>query len=75
MAKRFKKVPWLLSTRQFCDRYDFVSMNSLRWQIHRAEALGLQNVFKRFKNHRRVLVDVQAYFEALGYSLNEGADE
>jgi len=58
-----KKIPNLLTVKQFCSQHSWPSESAMRSYIYRAEELGLSPAINRFR--RRVLINVELFFEII----------
>ena len=56
--------PDLLTVKQFCEKYSWITEGSLRWKIFHAESSGLSKAIVRF-GKRRLLISEKEFFDWL----------
>lgn len=59
------EIPVYLGVKEFCEKFPFIKETTLRWQIHTKAALGISDVFIKPFGQRKVLVDVERYFQLM----------
>lgn len=60
-----KNHPIYMGVKEFVEAFSSVTEKSLRWQIHKKKEFGLDDVFIRPFGQKRILVDVEKYFEKM----------
>lgn len=63
-ASNYFQPPVLLTVKQFCEKYPWMTEGSLRWKIFNAESLGLSKAIVRF-GKRRLLISEKEFFDWL----------
>ena len=59
------EVPVYMGVKEFCKKFTFIKETTLRWQIYTKAALGISDVFIKPFGQRKVLVDVERYFQLM----------
>lgn len=60
-AESGKKIPRLMTVKQFCQEFDWPTASGMRVYIYHSDTNGFAHCF--VKVGRRVLIDVDAFFE------------
>lgn len=59
------EIPVYLGVKDFCRKFPFIKETTLRWQIYTKASLGISEAFIKPFGQRKVLVDVQKYFQLM----------
>lgn len=54
-----------VTVKGFLKSFSYIPESTLRWQIHRAKALGLSSAFIRPFGQRKILISVGEYFRVM----------